>query len=62
VTNELTLEMIKLQHWKFYVTHYNDDDDSFEIGLELKKYNFNTAIMKEWVYLNKGKFLIGLKD
>jgi hypothetical protein len=26
ITNELTLDMIKVQHWKFYSSHYNDDD------------------------------------
>ncbi len=51
VRNELTLDMIKVQHWKLYATHYNDDDESLGIGLELKNCNFNTAIMKEWVYL-----------
>jgi hypothetical protein len=40
VTNELTLEMIKVQHWKLYATHYNDDVDSLGIGLELKKLQF----------------------
>jgi hypothetical protein len=41
VTNELTLEMNKVQHWKLYATHYNDDDDDFlGIGLELKKLQF----------------------
>jgi hypothetical protein len=40
VTNELTLEMIKVQHWKLYATHYNDDDDTLGIGLELKKLQF----------------------
>ena len=34
VTNELTIEMIKVQHWKIYDTHY--DDKSLEIGMELK--------------------------
>ncbi len=62
MTNESTLEMIKVQHWKLYATHYNHDDNSLGIGLELKKCNFNTAIMKEWVYLYQGKFSIGLKD
>ncbi len=51
VTNELSLDMIKVKHRKLYSTHYNDDDDSLGIGLELKKCNFNTAIMMEWVYL-----------
>jgi hypothetical protein len=40
VTNELTLEMIKVQHWKLYATHYNDDDVTLGIGLELKKLQF----------------------
>jgi hypothetical protein len=43
-------------------THYNDDDDSLGFGLELKNYNFNTAIMKEWVYLYRGIFSLGLED
>jgi hypothetical protein len=33
ITNELRLEMIKVQHWKLYATHYNDDDDTLGIGL-----------------------------
>jgi hypothetical protein len=40
VTNKLTLEMIKVQHWKLYATHYIDDDDTLGIGLELKKLQF----------------------
>jgi hypothetical protein len=33
--------MIKVQHWKLYATHYNDDDDdTLGIGLELKKLQF----------------------
>jgi hypothetical protein len=40
VTNKLTLEMIKVQHWNLYATHYNDDDDSLRIDLELKKLQF----------------------
>jgi hypothetical protein len=32
--------MIKVQHWKLYDSHYNDDDDSLGIGLELKKLQF----------------------
>ncbi len=40
VTNELTLEMIKVQHWKLYATHCNDDDDTVGIGLGLKKLQF----------------------
>jgi hypothetical protein len=35
ITNELTLNMIKVQHWKLYSSHYNDDDT--RIGFELKK-------------------------
>jgi hypothetical protein len=40
VTNKLTLEMIKVQHWKLYATHYNDDDDTLGISLALKKLQF----------------------
>jgi hypothetical protein len=40
VTNKLTLEMKRVQHWKLYATHYNDDDDILGIGLELKKLQF----------------------
>ncbi len=40
VTNELPLEMIRVQHWKLYATHSNDDDDALRIGLELKKLQF----------------------
>jgi hypothetical protein len=40
VTNKSTLEMIKVQHWKLYATHYNNDDDTLEISLELKKLQF----------------------
>jgi hypothetical protein len=40
VTNELTLEMIKVQHWKLYATHYNDDGDSLGIDVDLKKLQF----------------------
>ncbi len=32
--------MIKVQHLKLYATHYNDDDDTLGIGLELKKLQF----------------------
>jgi hypothetical protein len=35
VTNELQLDMIKIQHWKIYAAHYNDD--SSRIGMELKR-------------------------
>jgi hypothetical protein len=35
ITNELTLDMIKVQHWKLYSSHYNDDDTG--IGFELKQ-------------------------
>lgn len=38
VTNDLTLDMIKVQHWKLYSSHYNDL--SLEIGDELKKMQF----------------------
>jgi hypothetical protein len=32
VTNELQLDMIKIQHWEIYAAHYNDD--SSEIGIQ----------------------------
>jgi hypothetical protein len=32
--------MIKVQHWKLYASHYNDDDDNLGTGLELKKLQF----------------------
>jgi hypothetical protein len=35
ITNELMLDMIKVQDWKLYSSHYNDDD--IGIGFELKK-------------------------
>ncbi len=35
VTNEITIDMIKVQHWKIYATHY--EDMSLGIGMELKK-------------------------
>jgi len=38
VTNDLTIDMIKVQHWKLYASHYNDT--SFGIGDELKKLQF----------------------
>jgi hypothetical protein len=47
VTNELTLEMIKVQHWKLYAPHYNDDDDTLGIGLELKKLQFQYSNYEE---------------
>ena len=35
VTNELQLDMIKIQHWKIYATHYNNNSSG--IGMELKR-------------------------
>jgi hypothetical protein len=32
--------MIEVRHWKLYATHYNDDDDTLGIGLELKQLQF----------------------
>jgi hypothetical protein len=46
VTNKFTLEMIKVQHWKLYATHYNNDDDILGIGLELKKLQFQYSNYK----------------
>ncbi len=39
MTNEITIGMIKVQHWKIYATHY--EDMSLGIGLELKKIQFH---------------------
>ncbi len=39
MTNEITIDMIKVQHWKIYATHY--EDMSLGIGLELKKMQFH---------------------
>jgi hypothetical protein len=62
VTNELTLKMIKVQHWKLYATHYNDDGDSLGIGLELKKLQFQYSNYEGMGVLISRKFSIGLKD
>ena len=35
ITNELTHEMIHVQNWKIFASHYNDD--STDLGFELKK-------------------------
>jgi hypothetical protein len=35
IINELSLDMVKVQHRKLYSSHYNDDNT--EIGFELKK-------------------------
>jgi hypothetical protein len=48
------LDMIKVQHWKLYALHCNDDDKG--IGFELKKYKWNTKIMMECEYLLHGKY------
>ena len=39
MTNEIAIDMIKVQHWKIYATHY--EDMSLGIGLELKKMQFH---------------------
>ncbi len=38
VTDEITFDMIKVQHGKIFATHY--EDMSLEIGMELKKMQF----------------------
>jgi hypothetical protein len=61
--------MIKVQHWKLYASHYNDDDDTLGIGLELKKLQFKysnyekmgvpvlTGILDScWIYFSRHKF------
>jgi hypothetical protein len=35
LTNELKLDMIKVQHWEIYAAHYNNDSSG--IGMELKR-------------------------
>jgi hypothetical protein len=35
VTNELQLDMIKVQHWKIYAAHYNNDSSG--IGMKMKR-------------------------
>ena len=35
ITNDLELDMIKIQHWKIYAAQYNDESSG--IGMELKK-------------------------
>jgi hypothetical protein len=35
VTNELQLDVIKIQNWKIYAAHYNNDSSG--IGMELKR-------------------------
>jgi hypothetical protein len=35
---------------------------SWELVWSLNNYNFNTATMKEWVYLYRGKYSLGVKD
>jgi hypothetical protein len=39
VTNELIIDMIKVQHWKLYATHYNEE--ALGIGLEFNKLQFH---------------------
>ena len=39
VTDEITFDMIKVQHGKIFATHY--EDMSLEIGMELKKMQFH---------------------
>jgi hypothetical protein len=39
--------MIKVHYWKLYASHYNDDDDTLGIGLELKKLQFKYSNYEE---------------
>ena len=39
VTNEITIDMIKVQHWKIYATHFFDM--SMGISMELKQMQFH---------------------
>jgi hypothetical protein len=54
ITNELTLNMIKVQHWKLNLPHYNDDDTG--VGFELKKNQIEYQHYVEWEYLLPGKY------
>jgi hypothetical protein len=47
--------MIKIQHWKIYAAHYNDESSG--IGMELKKIQLAYRhIMRAWEYLFQGSY------
>jgi hypothetical protein len=48
--------MITVQHWKVFASHYNDESSG--IGLELKKNDWHTKIMRAWEYLYRGKYCL----
>jgi hypothetical protein len=54
--------MIKVQHWKLYATHYNDDDDTLGIGLELKKVQFQYSNYEGMGIPISKENSLGLKD
>jgi hypothetical protein len=50
ITDELRHEMIHIQIWKIFTSHYNDDTS--ELGLELKKAQHDYKMYGEkWEYL-----------
>ena len=59
VTNEITIDMIKVQHWKIYATHY--EDMLLGISLELKKMQFHyqqnecMGVPITWDILNRSR-------
>ncbi len=56
VTNELQLDMIKVQHWKICAAHYNDDSSG--IGMELRRIHWHTNITRAWEYLYQGNYCL----
>jgi hypothetical protein len=56
VTNELTLDMIKVQHWKIYAAHYNNE--SSEIGMELKRMHLACQNYEVWEYQYQRKYCL----
>ncbi len=51
VANELTLQMIKVQHSKLYATHYKGYDDSFGIGLGMEKLENDKVVNPHCLFL-----------
>jgi hypothetical protein len=53
-TNNFTFDIIKVQRWQLYTSHYNHETTN--IALELKISNLNTDTTKEWEYQLHEKF------
>jgi hypothetical protein len=45
ITDELRHELIHIQNWKIYASHYNDDTS--ELGMELKKAQYDYKMYGE---------------